>query len=88
MLALPSKPWKKVRIEALAEHRYRIVFLTQMPTEADFVEAIEEDIKASLGTNDELGPPDCPTRSITLTTADLPGFKRNLVFASVMVELQ
>jgi len=88
MLALPSKPWKKVRIETLADQRYRIVFLTEMPTEADFLEAIEEDIREVLGANDELGTPDWASRSITLTTPDLAGFKRNLVFACIMVELE
>lgn len=88
MLALPSKPWKKVKIEALAEDRYRIVFRTEIPTEAEFLETIEEDIREVLGANDELGAPDWPARSITLTTPDLPGFKRNLVFACIMVELE
>jgi len=88
MLALPSKPWKKVRIEALADQGYRVVFVSEMASEAEFLETIEEDIADILGANDELGPPDWPTRSFTLTTSDLPGFKRNLVFACIMVELE
>lgn len=88
MLSLPSKPWKRVKLKAVAEQRYRIVFLTEFPTEAAFREAIEKDIRTSLGPKDTLGPPDWPSRSVTLTTLDLPTFKRNLVFACVMVELE
>ena len=88
MLALPSKPWKKVRVEALTEQSFRIVFVSEIATEAEFLEAVAEDIAGALGANDALGPPDWPTRSVTLTTADLPGFKRNLVFACVMVALE
>jgi hypothetical protein len=88
VLSLPSKPWKKVRIEAVEEHRYRIVFLTELSTEAAFHEAIEEDIRPCIGSRDELGSPDWPSRSVTLATTDLPTFKRNLVYACVMVELK
>jgi hypothetical protein len=75
-----------VKIETLADH-YRIVFLTDMPTEAAFLDAVEKDIRPCLGANDQLGAPDWPSRSVTLITADLPTFKRNMVFACVMIEL-
>jgi hypothetical protein len=86
--SLPSKPWKKVAIEALAEHRYRILFLSEFSSEAEFLQAVEEDIVSSLGLDDEMGTPDWPSRSVTLTTPELTAFKRNLVFACVMVEPQ
>ena len=88
MLSLPSKPWKRVRLEDLGEQRFRIVFLTEMPTEADFLQAVERDIRPSLGVKDELGRPDWPSRSVMLTTRDLPTFKRNMVFACVMIQLK
>lgn len=88
MLSLPSKPWKKVKIEAVSDQHFRIVFLTEMSTEASFRTAVEEDIAPCLGPRDELGAPDWPSRSVTLTTLDLPTFKRNLVFACVMIELE
>ncbi len=88
MISLPSKPWKKVRIVALSEQRYRIVLLTEMPTEADLHEVVKNDISPSLGPRDELGPVDWQSRSVTLTTLDLPTFKRNLVFACIMVEIE
>lgn len=88
MLSLPSKPWKKVRIDAVAEHRYRIVFLSDIPSEAEFLEAVEEDLRPCLGAGDELGAPDWPSRSAALRTLDLPTFKRNLVYASIMVEIE
>ncbi len=87
MISLPSKPWKRVSLEDVAEHRYRIVFLTELATEAAFLEAIEKDIRPCLSGGDELGPPDWPTRSVTLTTPDVVTFKRNMVFACVMIQL-
>ena len=86
MLSLPSKPWKRVRIEALAEQRYRLVFLTELPSEAEFLESIEKDLRPALAPKDSLGSPDWPARSVTLSTSDVVTFKRNLVFACVMVE--
>ena len=88
MISLPSKPWKKVKIVALPQQRYRIEFLTEMPTEADLREVVEKDIAPSVGPLDELGPVDWPSRSVTLTTLDLPTFKRNLIFACIMVEIE
>ena len=88
MISLPSKPWKKVKIVALPEQRYRIVFVSEMPTEADLCEVVEKDIAPSIGPGDELGTVDWPSRSVTLTTQDLPTFKRNLVFACIMVDIE
>jgi len=88
VISLPSKPWKKVKIETMAEHRYRIVILTEMPTEAAFHEVVEKDVQPCLGAGDELGLPDWPSRSVTLMTRDLRTFKRNMVFACVMIELE
>lgn len=88
MISLPSKPWKKVRIETLGDERYRIVFRTELTTEAAFVEAIDKDLRPCLGAQDLLDSADWATRSVLLTTADLRTFKRNLVYACVMVELE
>ncbi len=88
MISLPSKPWKRVKIDALPEQRYRIVFLTEIATEAALREVVETDIVPCLSTRDDLGPVDWPSRSVTLTTPDLPTFKRNLVFACIMVVIE
>lgn len=88
MISLPSKPWKRVKVEHVAEHRYRIAFLTEMPGEAEFLEAIEKDLRPCLGVRDELGTADWASRSVTLTTLDLATFKRNMVYACVMVDLK
>lgn len=88
MISLPSKPWKKVRLEDAAGQGLRIVFLTELPTEQAFLEAVEKDLRPCLGLQDELGEPDWASRSVLLKTQDLPTFKRNLVFACVMVELK
>lgn len=86
MLSLPSKPWKKVRLEPLGADEYRITFVSLLADEAQFHEAIDEDIVSSLGQHDKLGTPDWHSRSVTLTTSDLPAFKRKLVYASIMIE--
>jgi len=85
VISLPSKPWKKIRIEVV-EGYYRIVFVTEIADEAAFLSVIKNDIAPCLGQHDELSPPDWPSRSVTLSTSDLRTFKRNLVFACVMVE--
>ncbi len=86
MLSLPSKPWKKVKIDALGDQVFRITFLTELENEAQFLEVIEEDLVSSLAEQDSLGPPDWQSRSVTLTTADLGAFRRKLIFASIMIE--
>lgn len=87
MLSLPSKPWKKVKIDALGDQVFRITFLTELENEAQFLEVIGEDMVSSLGERDRLGEPDWPSRSVTLTTADLDAFRRKLIFASIMIEI-
>ncbi|MBI4292602.1 MAG: hypothetical protein HY661_14090 [Betaproteobacteria bacterium] len=86
MLSLPSKPWKKVKIDALGADEYRLTFLSPLDDEAQFKEVLEEDIAASLGEQDRLGDPDWPSRSVTVTLSDLAAFKRKLVYASIMIE--
>ncbi len=86
MLSLPSKPWKKVRISELGDRHFRITFVTELENEAQFREILEEDIVASLGLQDRMGAADWPTRSVVITTPNLPALKRNLVYASIMVE--
>lgn len=71
----------------MSEKCYRIVFLTEILTEAALRDAVEKDIAPCLGASDELGPVDWPSRSVTLTTLDLPTFQRNLVFACIMIEI-
>jgi hypothetical protein len=86
VLSLPSKPWKKVRISELGERNFQITFVTELENEAQFREIIEEDIAVSLGPQDSLGAADWVSRSVIITTADLTVLKRNLVYASIMVE--
>ncbi len=86
MLSLPSKPWKKVRINQLGGGKFRITFTTELDSEAQLHEIVEEDIITSLGAQDSLGAVDWPTRSIIVTTANVAALKRNLVYASIMVE--
>lgn len=77
-----------MKIIALPEHCYRIVVLTEMPTETDFRAVVEKDLASGTGLDDELSSIDWPSRSVILKTLDLATFKRNLVFACVMVEVE
>ena len=86
MISLPSKPWKKVKIDALAGNEFRITFVSGLSDEADFREAIDEDIASCLGDQDSLGTADWPSRSVTVTTVDFDTLKHKLVYASIMIE--
>jgi hypothetical protein len=88
MLSLPSKPWKKIKLETVGKDSYRLVFLTDMATEDEFNETIGKDVVPCLTPKDSLGPADWASRSVTFTTKDLVTFKRNLVFACLMVEIE
>jgi len=86
VLSLPQKPWKKVRISGLDDRNFRITFITEFDSEAQFREMIDEDIVTSLSSQDSLRAVDWPSRSVVVTTADLAALKRNLVYASITVE--
>jgi len=86
MLSLPSKPWKKVKIDALGSDQYRITFVSPLADEAEFDESVDEDIASCLAGQDSLGAADWPSRSVVVTTTDLDALKRKLVYASIMVE--
>ncbi len=88
MLSLPSKPWKKARIEALGNDCYRLTFLSEFDSESQFAEVIEEDVIPSLGEGDRVEETDWVSRSVVVATAGVDGFKRNLIFACVMIEIQ
>ena len=85
MQSLPSKPWKKVTLDELGQGGVRLTFLSEFESELLFQVIIIEDIVTSLGPEDRIGERDWPSRSVTLTTSDLAAFKRNLVFASIMI---
>lgn len=86
MLSLPSKPWKKVKIDAIDEGTFRITFLSRLEDEAEFRETIEEDIVSSLVGSDRIGEPDWASRSVTFTTTNLAEVRRRLIFACIMIE--
>lgn len=86
MLALPQKPWKRVRITPLGADRYTVTFVSPLDSEAAFDAAVTEDLAACLGSGDELTDPSWPARSVTLTTRSLPAFERRLVLESIAVE--
>jgi hypothetical protein len=87
VLSLPSKPWKKVRIVPLEKDGFRVTILSELKSQAEFDEIIEEDIVASLGEHGRVVTRDWPSRCVDVSTPELGLFKRNLIFASVMIEI-
>ncbi|MDP6172814.1 MAG: hypothetical protein QGF09_01440 [Rhodospirillales bacterium] len=88
MLSLPSKPWKKVKLEELEDGRFRLKFVSGLESEQQFDEVVDEDLVQSLGTEDRIEERDGPSRSLVLSIADLANFKRKLIFASIMIGVE
>jgi hypothetical protein len=86
MLSLPSKPWKKVKIEGKKEGKYLLTFLTPIKESAEFERIIEEDLKYCLGEKDRFGPPKWKTKSIPLFTPDIQSFRRRLLYQRIFIE--
>jgi hypothetical protein len=86
MLSLPSKPWKKVKVEQEEDGPYTVTFLSPLKDEAEFKSIIHEDLERCLGEHDSLMNPRWDTRSITLNTRDFDSFKRKLIFACILIE--
>ena len=86
MLSLPSKPWKKVKIEKKKKGKYLITFLSPLKRSAEFKRIIEEDLKDCLGEKDRLSGPKWETKSITLTTQDIQSFRRRLIYQRIFIE--
>jgi hypothetical protein len=86
MLSLPSKPWKKVKIEKKKEGKYLITFLSPLKKSAEFKRIVEEDLKYCLGEKDRFGAPRWKTKSITLSTQDIQSFRRRLLYQRIFIE--
>ncbi len=86
MLSLPTKPWKKVKIDNLRQGEFLLTFLSEFESKAQFDEVIKEDIVASLGSQDQIGERNWALRNVAVTTPDLEAFKRRLVYACIMIE--
>ncbi len=86
MLSLPSKPWKKIKIDQEAEGLYRITILSPLKDEVEFNEIIHDDLELCLGEHDNLADPRWDTKSMTLTTKNLESFRRKLISVCIMVE--
>lgn len=86
MLSLPSKPWKKVKIEKKKEGKYLITFLSPLKKSAEFERIVEEDLKECLGEKDRFGAPKWKTKSIPLSTQDIQSFRRRLLYQRIFIE--
>ncbi len=86
MITLPSKPWKKVKIDQEGEGRYTLTFLSSLKSEAEFKKIINDDLESCLGEHDSLVNPTWKTKGITLLTKDIDSYQRRLVFCSILIE--
>jgi len=86
MLSLPSKPWKRIRVEQQSEKQYLITFVSPLEDADKFQKIIHDDLELCLNKGDELSNAGWASKSIVLTTEDFQTFKRRLVYVCVMVE--
>ncbi len=86
MLSLPSKPWKKVKLDDEGEGRYAITILSPMQDQAAFEKFVQEELRSCLGVDDTLSEPRWKTRSVTLATRNLKSFNRKLIYANIVIE--
>lgn len=86
MLALPSKPWKRVKVIDQGNGRYLLCVISKLRNEADFVRVIQEDFTPCLREEDDLLEPNWHSRSVVLITKDFSSFQRRLIFRNVMAE--
>jgi len=86
MLSLPSKPWKKVKVEQLTEKQYRITFVSPLNSETAFRRTVRDDLELCLNEGDEIRDPDWASRSVVLITEDFETFKRRLIYVCIMIE--
>ena len=86
MLSLPSKPWKKIKVEQEEDGQYTVTFLSRLKDEAEFKKIISKDLERCLGQQDSLTSPQWDTRSIILKIRDSESFKRKLARVSILIE--
>jgi len=86
MLSLPSKPWKKVKIEKKKEGKYLITFLSPLKKQEEFKRITEEELKYCLGEKDRFSRPKWKTKSITLFSQDIQAFRRRLLYQRIFIE--
>lgn len=86
MLSLPSKPWKRIRVEQQGPNRYVITFISPMKEEKEFRKALREDLASCLSEGDTLSDPKWDAKSVVLTTEDFETFKRRLVYVCIIIE--
>ena len=86
MLKLPSKRWKKVRVETEEQGRYTLCFTSTLKDEQELREIVEEDISECLGEGDRVISAQWDAKSVAVETSDWETFKRRLVFVNIVIE--
>jgi hypothetical protein len=86
MLSLPSKPWKRIKVEPQGGANYLIVFRSKIETEYEFLRTIHDDLELCLGHDDKLIDARWENKSVTLVTDDFETFKRRLIYVCIMIE--
>lgn len=86
MLSLPSKPWKKIKIDHEENNRYVITFISRIEHEVDFHKTLHDDLELCISGDDALSDACWETKSVVLTTEDFALFKKRLVYVCIMIE--
>lgn len=84
MLSLPSKPWKKARVEPIEEDLYRLTFVEPLPSRREFEKTVH-DLEDLVSDGEEVVFKDADARQLQLRIKDLKVFKRRLVFLNISI---
>lgn len=86
MLSLPSKPWKRIKVEQQSKTSYLIIFDSNIETEEEFRKTIFDDLELCLSQGDNLSDAQWSNKSVVLTTEDFQTFKRRLIYVCIMID--
>lgn len=84
MLSLPSKPWKKVRIEPIGEDLYRLTFVKPLPSIREFEKTVQ-DLEGIISGGEKVVHKDADGRQLQVHIKDLKVFQRRLVFFNIFI---
>jgi hypothetical protein len=88
MLKLPSKKWRKVRINHLGENKYKLFFVSPIHDVQEMKVIIEEDIEICLGKNDKMVNMEWETKSVLYEICDYEPFVQRLLDVNIIITEQ
>ncbi len=85
MRSMPLKPLKRIEVREEGPGRYLMTIASALKDEAEFKRILREDVAECLGELDAFVNPDWTTKSFTLVTRDLAGFRQRLAYHRYLV---